>query len=224
MTQHDDRKLVLFCDYDGTITMSDNVVAVLQHFDPPGWVDLIKELVDGRKSLRTAVGEMFALFPSAMKSEIQQYVLTNAQIRPGFQHFLQWCKQEQIDYYVTSGGIDFILHPILAPFQIQPERIYCNGSSFDGERIEILWPHPCDEHCTKDCGMCKTRIIRRFPPDQYYRVLIGDSLTDFEGAKLVDHVFARSHLLTQCKQTGTSHTPFETFYDVINGLKQLVKK
>jgi len=224
-TKHIDGRLpVLFCDFDGTITLSDNIVALMKHFNPPGWEPIIQAIIDGRISLRDGVGAMFALFPSTMKDEITQYVLDNAGIRPGFAELLTWCKQEQIDFFVTSGGIDFFLYPILAPFEIDPAHIFCNHSSFEGPNIEILWPHPCDEHCHKECGMCKTRVIRRYPSDRYYRILIGDSLTDFEGSKLVDHVFARSHLLDRCRETQLPHTPYETFYEVIDGLNQLTGK
>ena len=59
-----------------------------------------------------------------------------------------------------------------------------------GNIIEILWPNRCDEHCKTDCGMCKTSIIRSYDAERYERIIIGDSITDFEGAKLVDTIFA----------------------------------
>ena len=225
LTKQETRELILFCDFDGTITLSDNIVALMTHFNPPGWETIVQDIIASRKSLRIGVGEMFALFPSSMKEEITQYVLQTAGIRPGFRELLDWCSRTNTEFYVTSGGIDFFVYPILASFDIQPDHIYCNGSSFTGAAIQILWPHPCDEACHADCGMCKTRVIRGYDASRYYRVLIGDSLTDFEGAKLVDHVFARSHLLTRCQETELPHTPYETFFDVIEGLRQLpVKK
>ena len=69
--------------------------------------------------------------------------------------------------------------------------------------------------------MCKPRIIRSFPREKFCRILIGDSLTDFAGARLADHVFARSHLLERCRQLALPHTPFETFFDVIAALNEL---
>jgi len=125
-----------------------------------------------------------------------------------------------VPFYVTSGGIDFFLRPILEPFGIPADHIYCNGSDFSGETIRITWPHPCDDECTNDCGMCKTTVMRRFPRDQYYRILIGDSITDFEGAKIADLVFSRSHLTEKCRELGLPHIPFETFFDVIRHLDQ----
>jgi 2-hydroxy-3-keto-5-methylthiopentenyl-1-phosphate phosphatase len=204
--------------------MSDNIIAIMKHFDPPGWDAIVKDMMEGRKSLHIGVSELFAMLPSSMEDEIKQYVLETAGIRPGFQALLDWCKREQVEFIVVSGGIDFFLYPLIEPFAIPRDHIYCNESSFAKPNIEIIWPHTCDEYCDNDCGMCKTRVIRRYPASQYTRILIGDSLTDFEGSKLADHVFARSHLLERCRETHVPHTPYETFFDVIEGLNKRISK
>jgi 2-hydroxy-3-keto-5-methylthiopentenyl-1-phosphate phosphatase len=212
---------VIFCDFDGTITVSDNILAIMKHFNPPGWEDLVEQLIAKKLSIRQAVGAMFALLPSSRKDEIIHYAIHNASIRDGFDDFVDYCKINQITLLVTSGGIDFFIYPLLAPFAIPESNIYSNASSFAGESIEIVWPHPCDELCDVDCGMCKTSIIRSYDSRQYHRILIGDSITDFAGAKLVDTIFARSHLIELCDELGLPYTPFETFFDIINRLEQM---
>jgi 2-hydroxy-3-keto-5-methylthiopentenyl-1-phosphate phosphatase len=214
------RPPVLFCDFDGTITLSDNIVAVMKHFNPSGWESIVKDIISESKSIQHGVGEMFALLPSSMKEEVTSYILNTAGIRPGFPELLEWCKTHNVPFYVTSGGIDFFVKPLLAPFGIPDDHIYCNGSDFSGDRIEITWPHACDDHCENECGMCKTTVIRQFPKEEYYRILIGDSVTDFAGAKLVDLVFSRSHLTDKCLELGLPHIPFETFHDIIHHLDQ----
>jgi 2-hydroxy-3-keto-5-methylthiopentenyl-1-phosphate phosphatase len=212
------RPPVLFCDFDGTITLSDNIVAIMKKYEPPGVEAIIADIVSERKSIRQGVGEMFALLPSSLQEEIRSYVLETAGIRPGFPELLAWCKEHDVPFYVTSGGIDFFVYPLLEPFGIPADHIFCNGSSFEEERIRITWPHSCDEDCSNDCGMCKTTVIRRFPADRHYRILIGDSITDFAGAKLADLVFSRSHLTQRCAELGLPHIPFETFHDIIRHL------
>ena len=211
---------VIFCDFDGTITNNDNIVAIIRHFNPEGWETIVDDIVGQRKSIREGVGELFRLLPSSMRTEVVDFAIQNAVIREGFAELLRFCQYEDIEFYVTSGGIDFFVYPLLAPFGIPQDHIYCNGSSFESERITIEWPHPCDAHCSNECGMCKTTIMRRFPPERYERILIGDSVTDFEGAKLADLVFARSHLIDKCRDLGLAYTPYETFYDVIDTLEE----
>lgn len=218
------RKPVIFCDFDGTITENDNIVAIMKHFDPPGWQELVTAVVERSTSIREGVGGMFQLLPTSRKEEIVKYAVDNAKIRGGFSELLAYCRNRSIEFFVTSGGIDFFVYPLLEPFDIPKDHIYCNASDFSGERIRIDWPHPCDEHCQVDCGMCKTTIIRRFPADAYYRILIGDSVTDFEGAKLADLIFARSHLEERCRELGMPYVPFETFDDVTLYIQSMDKE
>jgi 2-hydroxy-3-keto-5-methylthiopentenyl-1-phosphate phosphatase len=221
MNQTDQNKQpVIFCDFDGTITENDNIVAIMKHFQPPGWENIVDQIIGRKISIREGVGALFALLPTANQEEIVRFAIENAIIRQGFKELLDFCEDHGIPFYVTSGGIDFFVYPLLQPFALQPEQIYCNQSDFSGETIRIVWPHPCDELCDNDCGMCKTKIIRSYGSDQYFRILIGDSITDFEGAKLADLVFARSHLLERCAETGIPYVPYETFYDVIKHLEK----
>ncbi|MCD1260281.1 2-hydroxy-3-keto-5-methylthiopentenyl-1-phosphate phosphatase [Paenibacillus athensensis] len=218
-----DKKRIVFCDFDGTITQNDNIVAIMKHFNPPGWEELVQQLMDGKLSIRQTVGRMFAMLPTSRQAEIVDYAIHNATIRSGFGAFVDYCKEREITLLVTSGGIDFFIYPLLAPFPIPREHIYSNASSFAGDTIEILWPNGCDEHCDNDCGMCKTTIIRSYDPARYHRILIGDSVTDFAGAKLVDTVFARSHLIGLCEELELPFYPFETFYDVMKHLEAMDK-
>ncbi|MFD0694775.1 2-hydroxy-3-keto-5-methylthiopentenyl-1-phosphate phosphatase [Paenibacillus sp. GCM10027628] len=213
------KERIIFCDFDGTITVNDNIVAIMKHFNPPGWETLVGQLVDKKISIREGVGAMFALLPTSRKQEIVDYAIHNATIRDGFREFVDYCKEQNITLLITSGGIDFFIYPLLRPFPIPSENIYCNASSFDGSTIEILCPNRCDEHCSTDCGMCKTSIIRSYDPQRYERIIIGDSITDFEGAKLVDTIFARSHLIDMCQQLGYPYHPFETFFDIMKQLE-----
>lgn len=223
MSVIDGRQPIVFCDFDGTITLSDNIVALMRHFNPPGWETIVERIVAGDTTLQQGVGDMFALLPSAAADDIRRYVLDTAGIRGGFAELLQLCRDNGIRFIVASGGIDFFVHPLLEPFAVPASDIYCNSADFSGERITIVWPHPCDAECDNGgCGMCKTKIIRDYPSDRYFRIMIGDSLTDFAGARLADLVFARSHLLSRCRELELPHVPYETFYDVVRKLETLM--
>ncbi|MED4604244.1 2-hydroxy-3-keto-5-methylthiopentenyl-1-phosphate phosphatase [Paenibacillus validus] len=215
------KRRVIFCDFDGTITVNDNIVAIMKHFQPEGWDKLVDQVINKEITIREGVGRMFALLPTSRKEEVIDFAIRNVTIRAGFAELLDYCKREGITFLVTSGGIDFFVYPVLSAFPIPSDNIYCNASDFSGSHFRILWPHACDEHCHNDCGMCKTTIIRAYPADEYERILIGDSVTDFEGAKLVDTVYARAHLIDLCKELGLNYKPFENFYDVIQHIEEL---
>jgi 2-hydroxy-3-keto-5-methylthiopentenyl-1-phosphate phosphatase len=215
------KKKVIFCDFDGTITNQDNILAIMDKFQPDGWEDIVQQLIAQKLSIRQAVGAMFALLPSSEKQEIIDYTIQQATIRIGFDEFVTYCSLQDIELFVTSGGIDFFIYPLLAPYAIDHSHIYCNQSSFASPYVEIVWPHPCDTQCDQDCGMCKTTIIRSYDANTYHRILIGDSLTDFAGAQLVETRFARSYLIELCTHLGLTYTPFEDFHTIIHALEEM---
>lgn len=215
------KPIVIFCDFDGTITLNDNIIAIMKHFQPEGWTVILDQVMNQEISIKHAIGSMFELLPSSMKDEVIGYALDNMLIRPGFTEFLSYCRSEQIKLLVTSGGIDFFVYPTLLPLGIDRSHIYCNGSNFEQSQIFIEWPHPCDSLCIQDCGMCKATLIRSYPEEQYTRILIGDSITDFAGAKLADYIFARSHLAQECSNLQMPYYAYESFYEIMEELADL---
>jgi 2-hydroxy-3-keto-5-methylthiopentenyl-1-phosphate phosphatase len=207
-------KPVIFCDFDGTITNSDNIIAVMKKFAPPEWEAIKDDILGQKVSIQDGVGKLFSLLPSSSKDTIIQFLLENAVIRKGFKDFVDFTKENEVTLYIVSGGIDFFVFPLLEGL-VEPEQIYCNGSDFSGDTIKILWPHACDDECNNGCGCCKPSLIRNLAGPNDYKIVIGDSITDLQAAKLADEVIARDFLLEKCQQLELPHTSFTTFYDVI---------
>ncbi|WLR53711.1 2-hydroxy-3-keto-5-methylthiopentenyl-1-phosphate phosphatase [Mesobacillus subterraneus] len=209
---------VIFCDFDGTVTEKDNIIAIMNQFGPEGWDDIKESVLDRTISIREGVGKMFSLLPVTLLEEIIDFAVKNARIRSGFQEFLDYASEEGIPVYIVSGGIDFFIEPIIQQFG-PIAGIYCNGSDFSGKTIKIEWPNSCDEQCSNDCGCCKPSIMRKLEKSGSYKIVIGDSVTDLEAAKQADFVLARDYLKDKCEEWEVAHTSFETFYDCIEALK-----
>lgn len=214
-------RIAVFCDFDGTITESDNIISIMKHFAPPEWESLKDKVLAEEISIQDGVGQMFALLPSSLKEEITSYVLSQANIRNGFEEFIAYLKTEKIPLYIVSGGIDFFIHPLLEQFG-PFEAIYCNHSDFSGEMIKVNWPHECDEECDNGCGCCKPSIMRSRDEEGLYKIVIGDSITDLQAAKQADFVLARDLLLQKSRELGLDHRPFTDFFDCITELKRLI--
>jgi len=215
------KKLIIFCDFDGTITTSDNIIAIMKHFAPPEWEKIKDQILAQDISIREGVGALFQTLPSEKKNEIQQFLFEHAVIREGFDDFAAYTRKEKIELKIVSGGIDFFVYPLLEKYGLE-QHIYCNGSDFSGERIRITWPYPCDENCTNDCGCCKPSILRHYPDDDYFKVVIGDSVTDLEAAKIADQVFAcDDYLATKCEELDLPYKRFHSFHEVIRSLNLL---
>ncbi|NMH75516.1 2-hydroxy-3-keto-5-methylthiopentenyl-1-phosphate phosphatase [Bacillus sp. RO2] len=213
------KKPMIFCDFDGTITNSDNIIAIMKKFAPEEWDDIKNKVLSQEISIKEGVGKMFALLPTKQREVITEYIVSHAEIRDGFKEFVAFTKEEGIPLYIVSGGIDFFLEPLLAGV-IEETSIYCNKSDFSGETINILWPHACDDNCNNDCGCCKPSIIRKLAEPDTHKIVIGDSITDLEAAKLADQVIARDFLIQKCEEQSIAFSPFETFYDVMDTLKK----
>ncbi|MGG4264675.1 2-hydroxy-3-keto-5-methylthiopentenyl-1-phosphate phosphatase [Peribacillus simplex] len=212
-------KPMIFCDFDGTITNTDNIISIMRKFAPPEWEKLKDDVLQQKISISSGVGDMFSLLDSGLKDDIIQYVSETAGIRPGFYEFVEYTKKANIPLYIVSGGMDFFIAPLLKDI-LPSDSIYCNNAFFDKEKIYIEWPYACDDQCNKDCGCCKPSIMRGIASAGDFKLVIGDSVTDFEAAKQADFVIARDMLLENCDREGIPHQGFETFYDVIDILNR----
>lgn len=209
-------KLVIFCDFDGTITNQDNIISIMKKFAPPEYLPIKDNILEQKQSIRDGVAEMFALLPVSLKDQIVSYLLEQAQIRDGFTEFVSYTRKHNIPLYIVSGGIDFFVNPILEQFG-SFSGVYCNESDFSGDTIQIKFPHGCDQLCkSQGCGCCKPSIIRQLQASDAISVIIGDSITDLEAAKLADLVIARDFLIEKCEELNIPYEPFENFQDVVN--------
>lgn len=211
-----DHRPIIFCDFDGTVTEKDNIVAMMKEFAPPQWEQMVQKILSQEVSIRKGVGDLFTLLPSTLKEELVQFSLQRGVIREGFSEFVKYTKEKKIELNIVSGGIDFFVHPMLAEYDL---NIYCNKGNFTGENIKIEWPYSCDDECKNDCGCCKPSILRKIGRGRY-TIVIGDSITDLQVAKQADFVFARDFLLEKCQELQLNHAPFKTFYDVIAILQE----
>lgn len=210
----------ILCDFDGTITAEDNIIALMKAFAPPAWVELKDAVLEQRMSIRSGVGQMFALLPSADAETYRDYLLNRITVRQGFPDLLAQVEANGWKFDVVSGGMDFFVHPILEG-HVDPEHIYCNVADFSRKMVTVAWPHACDEHCTNACGCCKPTLARRIVDPADRLIVIGDSVTDFEVAKRADFVYARGQLITLCETAGIRYAPFETFDDITHHLKEV---
>ncbi|MFK2825949.1 2-hydroxy-3-keto-5-methylthiopentenyl-1-phosphate phosphatase [Bacillus sp. B190/17] len=215
------KKPIIFCDFDGTVTKKDNIISIMKQFAPPEWEKLKDDVLSQSISIQEGVGKMFQLLPSSLKQEIVDFVLETAEIRDGFNDFVRYTKEQNIPLYIVSGGIDFFVKPMLQPFE-SITGLYCNEGDFSGENIHIHWPHACDEKCpNQNCGCCKPSIIRALSSGDTHSIVIGDSVTDLQAAKIADTVIARDYLSEKCETLSIPYQPFDTFYDCIEILEKL---
>ncbi|HGH7174049.1 TPA: 2-hydroxy-3-keto-5-methylthiopentenyl-1-phosphate phosphatase [Bacillus wiedmannii] len=212
----------VFCDFDGTITNNDNIMSIMEKFAPPEAEEVKNRILSQELSIQEGVSQLFQLIPTSLRDDMIQFLIETAEIRSGFHEFIQFVNENNISFYVISGGMDFFVYPLLQG-SIPKEKIYCNETDFSSEFITVKWPHPCDHHCQNHCGLCKSSLIRKLSDRNDFHIVIGDSITDLQAAKQADKVFARDFLITKCEENHIAYTPFETFHDVQTQLKHLLE-
>jgi len=219
-------KPIIFCDFDGTITETDNIVSLMTHFVPEQSEKIAKAMMAQTISFKDGITAMFELLSTSQKDDIIQYLMETAVIREGFSEFVRYAQEHDIPFYIVSGGVDFFIQPLLerfGPFS----GIYCNNADFSGEQITVVYPHSCDEHCakfsTQSCGCCKPTVMREMAQSDQFKIVIGDSISDFEAAKQADLVLAREQLIDRCNDLHIPYKPFNTFYDCLETVKELIK-
>ena len=60
-------KLKIFCDFDGTITTTDNIISLMKKFAPPEWNSVKDSILAQEISIKQGVGELFRLLPSSLR-------------------------------------------------------------------------------------------------------------------------------------------------------------
>lgn len=210
-----EKPVVVFCDFDGTITQEDLIVTVWRTFGPLGWEKQVEDILSRRKNLRDGVAEIFGQIAASQCEEIIQHAAKAVRFRTGFRELLDYCHKRNMTFVVASGSLDFFLDPILEEFRTLIHRVYSISTDLSGEKIRLLHPLGCET-----CGLCKARVMGNYPGT--FRVFIGDGLTDVHGALQSDLVFARSQLAQVLEEEDRKYLPYETFFDVIDGISRTI--
>ncbi|MFZ0611384.1 MAG: HAD-IB family phosphatase [Desulfobacterales bacterium] len=205
-------KRIVFCDFDGTITAEETFVAMLKHFAAKPYDEMEKLLVEGRVTLRQAVRSLVESIPSVRYPHIIEFV-KDKPIRPGFPELLDFLYFHGVPLVVISGGLMGSVAVKLAPFEHRIHAMYAAEVDADKEFLRV---HSIFESDTE--LVAKTRVMELYPCEQ--SIVIGDGITDLNGAMAADLVFARDGL---CRYLAKKSRPFirwEDFFDVCNHLSK----
>ncbi|MGK0554755.1 MtnX-like HAD-IB family phosphatase [Macrococcus capreoli] len=203
---------IIACDFDGTVTATDTIVAIIKRFAPENGTPIVKQILNQEISIQHGVTELFRLLPCDKKDEVIQFALEEVKLRPGFQKLLDDARVLKIPFYIISGGMHFFIDPILKQFN-GITQAFANEVDFSGRTMEVIWTHPCDAQCTGQCGTCKPSIVRQLVTDERV-IAIGDSVTDLKLLAIADVAFTTSKLTQFAREKGIDHHHFETFDDI----------
>lgn len=206
------RRRVVFCDFDGTITARDTIDAMYDAFGPDDWRNAAGDLYTKGLRSRQIIKRMLGML-DCTRDEIVE-LLRTLPIRDGFVEFREFCRNNRHELIVMSEGIGLSVETVLHERGIDDLPYFGNVLVRDGDgRWTTENPHLHAE-CT-DCGNCKSAHLIKRKKQGDGVIYVGDGPTDRCPARVADILFATNYLADFCAKNKLPFIPFETFHDVI---------
>jgi len=206
------QKRVVFCDFDGTITVEETFVAMLKHFAPELSSQLMPEIYARRLSLRSGVRQLLESIPSECYGEIVEFSRGKL-MRPGLVELLDFLDERKVDFAIVSGGLRIVVETVMGDLVNRASVIYAVDVDASGPRLQVYSEFEGDTELVS-----KVRVMDQHPAEE--QVAIGDSLTDFNMALQASSVFARDRLAEYLDEQQKPYTKWDNFFDVLESLSQ----
>lgn len=206
------QKRVVFCDFDGTITVEETFVAMLKHFAPQLSSELMPEMYAGRLSLRSGVRQLLESIPSECYGEIIESSRHKV-MRSGLVELLDFLDTKGVHFVIVSGGLRIMVETIMGDLVDRAQAIYAVDVDATGARFQVNSPFEGDTELVS-----KVRVMEQYAAEE--QVAIGDSVTDFNMALQASSVFARDRLAEYLDEQQKPYTKWDNFFDILDNLSQ----
>jgi 2,3-diketo-5-methylthio-1-phosphopentane phosphatase len=201
------------CDFDGTITLTDTVFALLTEFAEPQWLEIEDDWRAGKFGSRECLAQQTRLL-RIQPDRLDAY-LDDVPVDPDVKGFFDDCFMRGLPVTVVSDGYDWAIRRVLSRIGVRGVPIVANRLVHIGDdRWAVLFPHSA-QNCGS--GVCKCAAANA----QALMVHIGDGRSDVCVSDLADIVFAKGHLLENRNERGLDSTPFERFSQIRAMLPEL---
>jgi 2-hydroxy-3-keto-5-methylthiopentenyl-1-phosphate phosphatase len=199
-------KIIVFCDFDGTITEEETAVAMMTQFAPEISAKILPKIFDRTLPLKIGVPQIWESIPAAYYAEMIA-VSRRKKIRSGFVELLDFLELMNIPLVVVSGGLRFMVETILGDLVDRVEAIYALDVDPRGEYLRLN-----SDFIGEIELLDKVKVIAQYNPE--IAIAIGDSVTDLNMAMHADLVFAQSRLIQYLEDQQKSYIPWNNFWDV----------
>ena len=211
------KKLKIFFDFDNTITTFDTIDDMIVRFSiNDKWKKLEYDWTNGKIGSRKCLDGQIRNI-RITRAELSRY-LRQVRIDPYFKKILSLLRANGVAVFILSDNFDYILKRVLKNNGIRRIPVYCNGLSFQGDR---LIPHFrfTDKFCTI-CAHCKKNNLLANAGKGYFTAYVGDGISDVCPSKNTDLIFAKASLLRRLKDSNVEHVAYDTLKDVYDYIKE----
>lgn len=217
MCSTEQKKIVVQCDFDGTVTEEDVSFLILDAFADKSWRELLEEYRRGKISVGAFNTGAFAMV-KADEATLCDFVSRSSKVkvRRGFRELLIYCSGKGFKFVVVSNGLDFYIEAILKDIGVRDVEVFAARSRFSSEGMEVKYMAPDGRQLDDSFKQAYTEL---FLGKGYHVVYIGNGVSDIYPARRAQHVFATGDLLDCCRKTNLHCIPFNDFNDVVRGLR-----
>jgi len=217
-----DKKIAVFCDFDGTITIGDVVDILLEELADPQWKVIEKRWENGEIADCECMSEQISLIRGSWQDITK--VLDRIDLDAHFKSFIEQCKKASMPVYIGSNGLDRVIDYFFAREGIKVNGVWAYGliESSNGWSLEFRSNQPRGICQVPNSIVCKCELLESYPSGaerkNSYRIVIGDSRSDFCWVHKADFVFAKSKLAQYCAKNNINYASFTDFADISQSL------
>jgi 2,3-diketo-5-methylthio-1-phosphopentane phosphatase len=205
----------LVVDFDGTITEQDLLDEIALTF---GDEDVYREVDEGLDNHSLSLNEVIYREFEPVRApleEVQQWVLENVRVRPGFREVVELARERGWRFVIVSSGFRELIEPVLEREGLSGVELLSNSvdADPDGWKVRFRVSEVCET-----CGQPCKRSTAAALADGTELVYVGDGYSDRCAAESADLVFARRGLARYLDEQGVPFEPFEDFHSIARRL------
>jgi len=205
-------RTAVFLDFDGTITVDDVGIHLLERTAPrDAWWALHQQYERGELESRDCLVEQWDLVEG--DEATLRAIAAEVPVDASFESLVHGLRAAGARVAVVSDGFGFYVPAVCAPLDLD---VYTNDVDFASRALVF----PYEDRCCpcSSCGVCKQAPIKDARYEGFTTVLVGDGLSDRKAAGLADVVFAKGPLARWCRLGGVPAVEFDTLADVHEAL------
>jgi len=222
MQHHEFAKAIVVSDFDGTIVNVDTAEVALDLYADPKWKLIGEALEKGEVSFEDSLRQQFALVNVPQETILEQLDRVAA-LRINFGRLVDYCKSNDIQLTVASGGFDFcIQHFLNRDGWLKFIQIYAPKSRLTENGYSLTFP----KIVTTTSTNFKDDLVRREKMKGKRVFFIGNGFGDYPAAKESNFTFAikASKLAELCRGGNVPHKEIDDFQEVVNTLSDQFRK
>jgi 2-hydroxy-3-keto-5-methylthiopentenyl-1-phosphate phosphatase len=205
---------IIVLDFDGTLTVTDVGRALCERYADPSWETSIRQWLRGEITFPQAQERVWRTIP-ADRAALLAYARERGHLRAGAEQLFEAAQAGAVDLVLASGGFDLYIEPLLGARAALFRDCYYNQLRVIEGVLCTVFPHS-DLAC-KGCGVCKGKVIARYPQLEQRVLFCGDGTSDRCALSSDCELFAvrDSDFDRYCRIKGVTYTPFDDFTTVL---------